>query len=584
MQEFSILQARQTPSYRLLEAFLGLASVSFLLCLIICSIFWPTVAAIFLIVYSFFWLLRVTTICLFTIYSYKNLRRWESVEMVKLLANFPDNLETVRHQLFLIQNKYAKSLDWSRQIAQDIAMLEQVSHTKFARPYDLYQIPIFSVYNESPELLGRSLKSIYTSDYPLDKIVVFITQEARLGENLNADFRQKISALEWVSAHNISESDLTKVYQLSHTELAGYEHPDFAKLELRKDKLNVVFTQHPDGLTGEIKGKASNEDWAARQASLFVATRKIDPQMVLLTSLDADSRLGKNYFHLLALRFCLTPDRLQAGFQPIPVYSNNFFDTGLVPRLIATQTTLYQFAQNAIESEAVFFANYSVPLEVARKVNFWVRDGIAEDYLFFAKCFIHFKSRFRVLPFHGVFEGDAVAADDYVEAIVNQYRQLQRWSWGGVESWPYLFYHFFMNQAGRDIPLVARIKLMAVLFANHFFWATTPLFFSVGVSLPIFFGGEVFKSTPAAQNLSNFSSYFASMSIVFLSTFTYITFKYIASKAANSQKQDSKHITMVLLQWLASPFVYGFIGIPALDSQIRGVLGKHLGYWVTPKK
>jgi cellulose synthase/poly-beta-1,6-N-acetylglucosamine synthase-like glycosyltransferase len=251
---------------------------------------------------------------------------------------------------------------------------------------------------------------------------------------------------------------------------------------------------------------------------------------------------------------------------------------------VATQTTLYQFAQNVIEDEAVFFANYSVPLQVARQVNFWVRDGIAEDYLFFAKCFIHFRSKFRVLPFYGVFEGDAVESDDYVESLANQYKQLQRWTWGGVESWPYLFYHLFMDARGRTMPLARRLKLMFALFTNHFFWATTPLFFSIGVFLPIYFGGEAFNSTPAAQSLSDFSTYFALMSVVFLSAFTYITFKYIAPKASQGEKLNVKYVAMIVLQWLASPFLYGFMGVPALDSQSRGILGKYLGYWVTPKK
>lgn len=584
MKEFSIPLARKTKSYRLLEAFLGSVSLLFLFFLVFTSIFSPTLVSIFLIIYSFFWLLRVTVICLFTIYSYKNLRRWESFDIPRLLESFSSNINTAKDKLFLIKKKYAKSLDWQSQIQKDITVLDSIKDTKFAKPYNLFQIPIFSVYNENAEILIRSLKSIYNSGYPLDKIVVFITQEARLGSKLNASFRQKISNLDWVNAHNVSEKNLELVYSQTHAKLTNYTNLNFSKIEFTKNKLNLVFTQHPDGLTGEIKGKASNEDWASRQASLFILAQKIDPQMVLLTSLDADSKLGKNYFNLLALRFCLTPDRLQVGFQPIPVYSNNFFQTGLIPRLIATQTTLYQFAQNVIEGEAVFFANYSVPLEVARKVNFWVRDGIAEDYLFFAKCFLHFKSNFRVLPFYGVFEGDAIESDDYIESIANQYRQLQRWSWGGVESWPYLFHHFFIDQSGNKIPLPARLKLMFALFTNHFFWATTPLFFSVGVFLPVFFGGETFKSTPVAQSLSDFSTYFALMSMVFLSTFTYITFKYIAPKASKNKEKNIKNIMMIILQWVASPFVYGFMGVPAIDSQSRGVMGKYLGYWVTPKK
>ncbi len=237
-----------------------------------------------------------------------------------------------------------------------------------------------------------------------------------------------------------------------------------------------------------------------------------------------------------------------------------------------------------VEDEAVFFANYSLPLVVARNVNFWVRDGIAEDYLLFAKCYIKYHSNFRVIPFYGIFEGDAVEAEDYVESIINQYKQLQRWSWGGVESFPYMFYNLFLSPKKPQIPIFKKIKKIFSLFTNHFFWATTPLFFSIGVFLPVFFGGEVFKSTPAGQSLSNFSTIFALMSIVFLCVFTFITFNYIAPKASQGQKLSLKYVSMIITQWIVSPFIYGFMGIPALDSQARGVFGKYLGYWVTPKK
>jgi hypothetical protein len=585
VSEFSILAARKKLVYRILESVLGISSLVFLVLLLILSFWWPTVAAVFLIVYSFFWLLRVNSVCLYTIYSYKNLRRWESFNLPQILASFDQGLEQAKAELLSIQKKYAQSLDWKWHLQQDINYLPELANTKFSKPSQIVHIPIFSVYNESPEILIRSLEAIYKSGYDLSKIIVFVTQEARLGKLPNQQFRQVINQLDWVNSAYLNETNLDLVYRQNHfTDLKEYTHPEFAQFQIKSNQLNLIFTEHPDGLTGEIKGKASNEDWAGRQASLFVQTQNLDPELVLITSLDVDSRVGKNFFHLLSLRFCLTPDRFQCGFQPIPVYSNNFLNTGLIPRLIATQTTLYQFAQNVLEEEAALFANYSVPLVTLRQVNFWVREGIAEDYLLFAKCYLHFGSHFRVIPFYGIFEGDAVEADDYLEAITNQYKQLQRWSWGGVESFPYLVYNLFFNSHRPVIPLTKKLAKVWSLFSNHFFWATTPIIFSLGVFLPGWFGGEAFKSTPTGQSLANFSSIFATISLIFLSTFTYITFQYIAPKAKPQSKLSYADLFRITAQWLASPILYGLMSVPALDSQLRGVLGKYLGYWVTPKK
>jgi hypothetical protein len=96
-----------------------------------------------------------------------------------------------------------------------------------------------------------------------------------------------------------------------------------------------------------------------------------------------------------------------------------------------------------------FFAIYSVPIRVLEKVDFWEPEVIAEDAVFFIKCFAAFGGDFQVIPFYGIFQGDAVEAEDYFESISGQYKQLQRWAWGGVESLPYLIDKMFFDKTVR---------------------------------------------------------------------------------------------------------------------------------------
>jgi hypothetical protein len=310
----------------------------------------------------------------------------------------------------------------------------------------------------------------------------------------------------------------------------------------------------------------------------------VDEEMVTVTSLDADSHVGQYFFHHLAYRYCLTKDKLRTGFQPIHVYSNNFFRTGFWQRQVAVQNTLWNMSMLGLEGETHWFAIYSASLRTLQTVDFWVRDLIAEDYLAYAKCLIHFQGQFTVAPFYGVFEGDAVESDDYIEALTNQYRQLQRWAWGGVESFPFLFYHFFLTPAGHQIDIRLRLKYSFLLFTNHFYWASTPILFSVGLLFPQWVGGERFQQLQISQNLSIFSQYFVWISFIFMIIFGYISYRYIAPKAARGSRLSLTQNLLILTQWLISPFVYGFMGIPAMDAQIRGLRGKYLGYWVTPKK
>lgn len=583
MIENSIAEDRKKLSYRILEAALGLTTISFLGAMIILSIFNPILASILLIVYSFFWVLKYSLNSIYTIYTYKELRRWEKFNWDKIESLFAKkDFDAIDLALSHFQNKH-NTLDWVKKIKSDRAAIKKLKGTDFENPFGLYHIAIFSIYNESIDVIKKSLINLYEAKYPLDKILVVITQEERIGKLHIENLIEEIKKIDWISYNTLQENDLEIVYN-SDFENLKYSNKDFSNTKLSETKLNLFFTRHPDGLVGEIKGKASNEDWGARQASLVTKSRNIDSDKVLVTSLDADSHVGEHFFHNLSFRYCLVPNRDNVGFQPVHVYSNNFFDTGFFQRQVATTNTLTNMMYLTITDETHFFAIYSTPLHTLQKVNFWVREVIGEDYMLYAKCLAYFKGKFEVVPFYGVFEGDAVEADDYVEAIINQYKQLQRWTWGGVESFPYIFKKFFMDEHTKDVSFSKKVNYVSRLFNEHFFWASTPLTLSIGMILPQFFNGEKFRQEPIAQNLSIFSQYFVWISFVFVIIFGYITFRYISYKATKNKHASWYQNLLITSQFILMPFIFGLMAIPAIDSQIRGIRGKYLGYWVTPKK
>jgi Zn-dependent protease with chaperone function len=159
---------------------------------------------------------------------------------------------------------------------------------------------------------------------------------------------------------------------------------------------------------------------------------------------------------------------------------------------------------------------------------------------------------------------------------------LQPWAWGGVECIPYIITRFFSKAEGSKIDTRIRLKILLVEASNHFFWSTTPLLFSVGVFLPIFFGGESFRQTQISINLSQFLSAFAQISLLFMIIFAFITITFIAKQGKD--KLTVVDFLKIAAQSAFSPLIYMIMGVPALDSQIRGIQGKYLGYWVTPKK
>lgn len=578
----SLNDKRKTLRYRIFESVLAITTYGFFLVIFLLSFFAPHIAAAIILIYSFGWLLRIALINLYTIFTFKNLNRWKTVPAYSWISRLKTDTENVKKEMVEFKNKYAGKIHHAYDMNKLLTEVDKNKNTKFEDPNAIWQLPIFAIYNESPEVLTKSLRAVYESEYNKERIVVCITQEARLGSEKNQAFRDALCEIPWIALHEVPSIPVQTVYRDDHASLK-YNNRFLKELNFDPKKLNVLCTAHPDGLTGEIKGKASNEDWAGRVLSLFTKSKGIDPELCVVTSLDADSSVSKDYFALLSLRYALT-DKTHGrfGFQSIPVYTKNIFETTLIPRMIAFQTTLWTMAQNGLEGKTHFFANYSVPLVVLQEVNFWDREHIAEDYLFYARCFTKYNGNFRVLPFYGMFNGDAVIGDDYVHALENQYKQHQRWSWGGVESIAYLLEKLFVEK--NTIPLRKKIKEFTGVFLNHHFWATAPLLFSVGVILPVLFGGINFEQSYIAQNLSLFSTYFAVISYFFVFIVAFLSYSILLRTADLKESTKVQQIIMVVMQAVLTPLSYAYMAIPAINAQTRGLVGNYLGYWVTPKK
>ena len=575
-----VTELRKKTVYRLAEMFLGGFSIFFLMMVFIGALFFPQASAIFLIVYGFLWILKVAVHCIHTIFTYKRLTRWEAFDWKLWLSEMRRNQDDGLQLLEEFGDRFSGAIDWKQDM--DIA-IKNIKQSNISVD-EVYHIPVFPVYEESSETIIQSLERIHQSGYDLENVLVVISQEERVDTDFNNSVIADIKKLSWSHVLVHSESDLETVYAKKYDKLT-YTSAKMKRFKLSEKKLNILITQHPDGLIGEIKGKASNEDWGARQAALYCKVHGLDTEKIIVTSLDADSRPDSAFFQKLTFKYLSVKDRTYTGYHHVPVYSNNFFNSDTIPRIIATQTTLWNLVQASLVQELTFFSTYSLPLSVLEKVDFWMRDVIAEDFMLFAKCLNQTKGRFKVVPAYGVFEGDVVEAEDFLQAIINQYKQLQRWAWGGVEAIPFLFYIFFVDPKGEKIDMRLRIRHLANQFFNHFFWATPPFVFSFGVLLPGLFQGDAFYRTTAAQNLGSFSEYYAWTSYIFLLVFGYITFQYIAARAVDTSRKPMTALDYisVFVQFLISPLIYGFMGLPAIDAQIRGMLGKYLGYWVTPK-
>jgi hypothetical protein len=256
-----------------------------------------------------------------------------------------------------------------------------------------------------------------------------------------------------------------------------------------------------------------------------------------------------------------------------------------LPKSIVIGNTIWQIIQSALVDEMHFFSGYSMPLSLYQRMDFWERELVSDDSLTFSRAVTYCNGDFQVLPFWGSFDGDAVVGDDFFDILLAQYLQLRRWAWGAVEGFPYKFYRFFIDPIGQKTPSQIKIKLIYNELINHFFWATNSIVFSIIITIPLWLGSIYNVSNlTAVQNMLVFTSYLTLASLSFMLLSLFFVFGFIHKEAYKHKKPTWQDYVKSLITLLISPYIFLLSSYPALEAQIRGIIGAYLGFWVTPKK
>lgn len=130
--------------YRLLEMIPGILVWTTLIGLIVISLTIPLWAIYFIIIFDFYWLLRVLYMLFYMLHSWMRYRK-------SIKVNWLEKLE--------------------------------VSHSATWRNY--YHLIFYPTYKEPYSVVSRSFESLITSTYPKDKLIVVLAGEERDSENFN---------------------------------------------------------------------------------------------------------------------------------------------------------------------------------------------------------------------------------------------------------------------------------------------------------------------------------------------------------------------------------------------------------------
>jgi hypothetical protein len=543
---------------RLLEIFPGAMSWSFLIAPVILSLFRPELVAYFIIAFDLIWLIKSVRISYCLIYGYGRLHQSVSIDWQRRLEELDDipaaiaqlkdeqvdevaAFPRINSILHLSPKAWRKHWDY-RLLVRRIDELETLlSHpTVILDRRQIINVAIVAAYNEGREIIEPSIQALVESMFPTMQMALVIAYEERGGAEIAK-----------------TAADLIKKYG---------KHFKFAEAVC-----------HPDGIVCEFIGKGGNITFAGRVIAKKLLAEGIDPENVIVTTLDADNRAHKSYFSYLTHSYVTNPDRVYRSYQPVPMFFNNIWDVPAPMRIIATTSSFWMIIESMRPHRLRNFAAHSQSLKALIDTDFWSVTTIVEDGHQFWRTYFTYNGNHKVVPIFVPVYQDAVLAKSYIRTFKVQYIQLRRWAWG-VSDFVYVVRNTIKNKAvPRDEALIQIFRL----FEGHFSWATAPLILTFVAWLPLYLNPRFASDQLLAHELPVIASRVLFLAMIGISSTIIVS---IVSLPPRPERYRRIKYVSMLLQWVLSPVIsIMFSAFAAMDAQTRLMLGKYLEFKVTEK-
>jgi hypothetical protein len=423
--------------------------------------------------------------------------------------------------------KAAEKLDWMKEV-RGFGDWRKVRH-----------IVLIMVANEPVETYKRTLEMLAKQSFPLKQLGVVMATEERYPQG-----RVKAESLRKTLGNKFGA---------------------------------YLITVHPGSIVGEIKGKSSNEAWAAREAKkALIDGLGWEMEYTTITSNDADAILHSQYFSYLTFKFLDDPNRYEKFWQPAIVFYNNIWKIPAMTRIINTFSNVWQIGLLVRKDRLINFSNYTASLLMIDKIGYWDTDVIPEDYRIFFKAFFKLEGKVEVEPIFLPSSADAAESTSTWKTFVNEYEQKKRWAWG-VSDLP-LFIEMYLQQPKVSF-LNKTLRILRVV-GDHLLWPVNWFIITIGVSV-VTLVNPVFKRTALGFMLPKMSSGILTVSLLFLIVILLIELRH---RPARPKDVPRWRLWIAPFEFILMP-VSGFFfnALPGLDAHTRLMLGKYMEYRITEK-
>ena len=434
--------------------------------------------------------------------------------------------------LGFIRYKRAQKIDW-------FSKLEKEYPDNWN---DYYHLVIVPSYKEDISILRHTLDAIHLSNYQKNRLIVVVAFEER-----DKDLAPKYGPI------------LEKEY---------------------KNAFGGFFTTyHPADIPGEVRGKGPNITWSGRQSLQYIDKRQIPNDRVIVTTLDADNRVDRDYFANLTWNYLRTPDPVHKSFQPLPMFFNNIWQVPLAVKLTALGSSFWQMIQAMRPHYSRNFSAHAQSLKALVETDFWSVTTIVEDGHQYWRSYFKFNGNHHVVPIPIPVYMDAVQGDGLMDTFREQYLQRRRWFWG-VSDVPYVFEHSFGNN---KIPFIYKWLQFIRLFESHYSLATQSFILLIGW-IPLVVNAEFQQSIVGYNFPVVYRTFLAA-------AWTGMIANMLVASLLVPPRPGKKavYVITVIKEWILAPILLPLSGIffsaiPAIDSQTRLLLNKPFTVFNVTKK
>lgn len=460
------------------------------------------------------WLVRAVGLNVRVLQGWRNSQKHQKYNWEQMLEDLEKREVTVKNP------KWHKS---------NIERLDQ--YPGKIKPSEALHVIMIAIYNESREIVEPTVKDVIDSNYDMKKVALIIAYEERGPEET-----RKLAV------------DLVKQYG---------------------DKFMYAHAiEHPEDIPHEVIGKGGNITYAARIIEkTWLKKNKIDPNRVILTTLDSDNRPHPNYLPALTYTYCLCPEPKYISFQPIAMYTNNIWDAPALMRVIATGNSFWNIILTMRQHLIRNFSSHAQSMAALIDTDYWSVRTIVEDGHQFWRTYFRYDGKHEVYPIYVPIYQDAVLADGYRRTLKMQFIQVRRWAYGASDI-SYVITKGYLTK--NKIPRWDMLTKTFRIVEGHVSWATAPLILTFSAFVPILFNPEDI----AANQLPNIVSNLQRIAMVGLVITVFLSFKALPPKPERYKRH--RNIFMVL-QWVLLPvstIIYS--SSAALNAQTRLLLGKYL--------